>query len=178
MLATLPILTTVVLLTAPTVAFYKGLNFGATLPNGACRSQEDWTRGFKTMLNSKANFDIARVFASSDCNTLANAVPAALSTGVKILAGVWTQDDAHYSAEKGALLDALQRWPNWQNWLIAVSVGSEDLYRKEVPGSQITSKVYDVRGMLRAKGVTVPIGHVDTWTAWYDFQKHLVYFRY
>jgi exo-beta-1,3-glucanase (GH17 family) len=165
---TLLIVTALSILTAPTTAFYKGLNFGAALPNGACRSQADWARAFRAMRNSAAHFEVVRVFASSDCNTLANAVPAALSVGVKLLAGVWTQNDAHYAAEKQALLNALQAWPKWQDWLIAVSVGSEDLYRKEVNGSQITPKVYDVRGMLRAKGVTVPIGHVDTWTAWYE----------
>jgi exo-beta-1,3-glucanase (GH17 family) len=162
----LKLLVTVAALTTPTAAFYKGLNFGANLPSGACRSQDDWTRAFRVMLNSKAQFNVARVFASSDCNTLANAVPAALATGVKILAGIWTENDTHYAAEKAAMLSALQRWPNWQAWLIAVSTGSEDIYRNEAPSSQITKKVYDVRGMLRGKGVTVPVGHVDTWSAW------------
>jgi exo-beta-1,3-glucanase (GH17 family) len=148
------------------LAFHKGLNFGATLPNGTCRSQADWTRGFRAMLSSKARFDNARVFASSDCNTLDNAVPAALSTGIKILAGVWTQNDAHYAAEKTALVNALKKWPNWQQWLLAVSVGSEDLYREEVSGSQITQKVSEVKRILKEKGVTVPVGHIDTWTAW------------
>lgn len=149
-----------------TTAFYKGINFGATLPNGACRSQADWLRAFKVIKSSAAQFDNVRVFASSDCNTLANAVPAALEAGVKILGGVWTQNEDHYTAEKAALLHALDKWPRWDQWLMAVSVGSEDLYRKEVPGTQIAGKVLEVRSLLRAIGVTVPIGHVDTFTAW------------
>jgi len=157
---------TPLLFLSPVIAWHKGLNIGAQLPNGACRSQADWERAFRTMKSSAAGFNVARVFASSDCNTLANAVPAALNTGVKLLAGIWTQDDAHFGREKQAMLDAMARWPGCENWLVGVSVGSEDLYRKEVPAWQIVQKVYDVRGMLRSKGCGSWVGHVDTWTAW------------
>ena len=154
------------LLASPIAAWHKGLNIGGNNPDGSCKSYDDWIRAFNTMKSIPPAFSSARLFASSDCNTLANAVPAALNTGVKLLIGVWTQDDNHFNAEKQAVLDALARWPNWQDWLLAASVGSEDLYRKEVPAWQIAQKIYDVRGMLRDKGVTVSVGHVDTWTAW------------
>jgi glucan endo-1,3-beta-D-glucosidase len=154
------------LLASPIAAFYKGLNIGANNPDGSCKSYDDWLRAFNSMKSIPPAFSSARLFASSDCSTLANAVPAALNTGVKLLLGVWTQDDNHFNAEKQAVLDALAKWPNWQDWMLAVSVGSEDLYRKEAPAWQIAQKIYDVRGMIRAQGVTVPVGHVDTWTAW------------
>jgi exo-beta-1,3-glucanase (GH17 family) len=147
-------------------AWHKGINVGAKNPDGNCKSPADWDRAFGIIKSIPPAFSSARVFASSDCNTLANAVPAALKNGVKLLAGVWTQDEGHYSAEKAALLDAINKWPNWQDWLLAVSVGSEDLYRKEAPAWQIANKIYDVRGMIKSKGVTAWVGHVDTWTAW------------
>jgi exo-beta-1,3-glucanase (GH17 family) len=150
----------------PSTAFFKGLNFGANLPSGACRSQADYAREFQVMKSNPPNFDTVRLFASSDCNQLAAAVPAALANGIKILVGIWTQDDTHFGNEKGALLSVLQAFPNWQDWMVGISVGSEDLYRKEVPAWQIAQKIYDVRGMVRAKGVNAPVGHVDTWTAW------------
>ncbi|KAF2663366.1 putative glucan 1,3-beta-glucosidase [Microthyrium microscopicum] len=149
-------------------AWYKGLNIGGNLPNGACRSQADFLRAFNTMKSLPPQFNVARLFASSDCNTLLNAVPAALQAGVRLLPGIWTQDDAHYGREKQAMLDAIAAHPNWLDWMVGVSVGSEDLYRKEVPASSIASKIYDVRGMLRSKGVTSWVGHVDTWNAWTD----------
>jgi exo-beta-1,3-glucanase (GH17 family) len=147
-------------------AWHKGINVGAKNPDGSCKSADDWDRAFSIIKSIPPAFSSARVFASSDCNTLANAVPGALKNGVKLLAGVWTEDDTHYANEKGALLDAIARWPNWQDWLLAVSVGSEDLYRKEVGADAIAQKVYDVRGMINSKGVTAWVGHVDTWTAW------------
>jgi exo-beta-1,3-glucanase (GH17 family) len=107
-----------------------------------------------------------RVYASSDCNTLANAVPAAIKTGGQILASVWTQDEGHYEREKQALLTATQQ--HGTGWLVAVTVGSEDLYRKETPPSRLAQQIYDVRGMLSTvpMGSSIQVGHVDTWTAW------------
>jgi glucan endo-1,3-beta-D-glucosidase len=128
------------------------------------------------MASLPGHFTSARLYASSDCNTLANAVPAALATGTQLLVGVWSNDEAHYDAEKAALLSAVQQYGF--DWIVAVSVGSEDLYRVQSQGSTETSpqrlaqQIYDVRGMLS----TVPgydagkiqVGHVDTWTAWVD----------
>lgn len=149
-------------------AYWKGFNAQATLANGACKTQADWERDFNVMKGLPGGFSSIRVYASSDCNTLANAVPAAINTGGTILASVWTQDDAHFEAEKQALLSAVQT--HGVGWLVAVTVGSEDLYRKETSASTLAQKIYDVRGMMTTVngGSAIEIGHVDTWTAWVD----------
>lgn len=54
------------------------------------------------------------------------------------------------------------------DWIIAISVGSEDLYRGDTSASALAQQIYDVRGMVRAQGVQAEVGHVDTWTAWVD----------
>lgn len=109
-----------------------------------------------------------RLYAASDCNQLANAVPAALATGGQILVGVWAEDDAHYGVEKHALLTAVQTWGF--DWIVAISVGSEDLYRGNTPAWRTAEQIYDLRGMLSIQeGYNhVQVGHVDTWTAWVD----------
>jgi glucan endo-1,3-beta-D-glucosidase len=111
-------------------------------------------------------FSSMRVYASSDCNTLANAVPAAIKTGGQILASVWTQDEGHYEREKQALLTATQQ--HGTGWLVAITVGSEDLYRKETSAARLAQQIRDVRGMMTTVngGSNIQIGHVDTWTAW------------
>lgn len=119
------------------------------------------------MASFPGDFRNARLFASSDCNTLANAVPAAIRTGTKLLVGVWAEDDAHYDAEKQALLQAVQQYG--KDWILAISVGSEDLYRGDTTADVLASKIYDVRGMMWSVGASdKSIGHVDTWTAWVD----------
>jgi exo-beta-1,3-glucanase (GH17 family) len=150
-----------------TTAYWKGFNLGANLPTGPCKSQADWTKDFNVLLSLPGSFTSARLYASSDCNTLANAVPAALATGTKLLVGVWTEDGNHFAAEKAALQAAIQQ--HGHEWIVAVSVGSEDLYRKETSASTLAGQIYDVRGMLGALGAGgVQVGHVDTWTAWVD----------
>ena len=150
-------------------AYWKGFNVQAILANGACKSQSDWENDFNKMKSLPGGFSSLRVYASSDCNTLANAVPAAIATGGRILVGVWTEDAGHFDAEKQALLSAVQQYGF--GWVVAVSVGSEDLYRGDTTASTLAQQIYDVRGMLSTvSGYTtdVQVGHVDTWTAWVD----------
>lgn len=148
-------------------AYYSGINIGANLPSGACRSQQDWVNAFTKAASLPPAWKNVRLYASSDCNTLANAVPAALQTGTQLLVGVWTEDADHYNAEKQALLQAIQKYG--KDWILAVSVGSEDLYRGDTDANTLASQINDVRGMMWGLGASdKTIGHVDTWTAWVD----------
>lgn len=153
------------LLCQPIQAYWKGFNLGANLPNGACKTRADWEKDFRTMASLPGHFTSARLYASSDCNTLANAVPAAIATKTTLLVGVWTENADHFNAEKQALLQAVRQYGH--KWIISVSVGSEDLYRKNTDANTLAGQIYDVRGMLRSVGAgSVEVGHVDTWTAW------------
>ena len=148
-----------------TQALWKGFNLGANLPSGACKTSGDWERDFRTLQSLPGSFRSVRLFASSDCNTLANAVPAAIATGTTILAGVWATNDVHFNAEKQALLAAIQQ--HGHDWILGVSVGSEDLYRGDTNAQALANQVNDVRGMISSVGAgSAPVGHVDTWTAW------------
>ena len=150
-------------------AYWKGFNIQATLADGSCKTQSDWENDFNLMKSLTGDFTSMRVYASSDCNTLANAVPAAIATGGQILVGVWAEDSTHYDAEKQALLTAVQTYGF--DWIVAVSVGSEDLYRGDTTASTLAQQIYDVRGMLSTVSgdtTSVQVGHVDTWTAWVD----------
>ena len=146
-------------------AYLKGFNLGATLPSGACKTQADWNKDFQTLASLSGRFTSARLYASSDCNTLATAVPAAIATETMLLAGVWTEDEAHYQAEKAALLAAIRQYG--YDWLINVSVGSEDLYRGDTTADTLAGQINDIRSALQSAGAgAIQVGHVDTWTAW------------
>lgn len=170
---------TLLSLVPSTFAYYTGFNIAANNADGSCRTQQQWQDAFTRQRQMPQGFASVRLFASSDCNTLANAVPAALATQTYILAGVWATDTNHFNAEKQALLSAIQQYGH--SWLIGVSVGSEDLYRaqyqktNEITPSQLASQIYDVRGMLTTVGIgpdsNIPVGHVDTWTSWVDPQN-------
>jgi glucan endo-1,3-beta-D-glucosidase len=96
-----------------------------------------------------------------------NAVPAAIATGGQILVGVWTEDATQYDAEKQALLSAVETYGF--DWIVAVSVASERLYRGETTASTLAQHIYDVRGMfstVSGYNTSIQVGHVDTWTVW------------
>lgn len=141
-------------------AYYKGFNIGANNPDGSCKTTAQWNTAFTKLKALPQGITSVRLYASSDCNTLANAVPAALKTGTKLLVGVWTEDAAHFTAEKNALESAIKT--HGTSWILAVSVGSEDLYRKDTNANTLAQQIYDVRGMIRALGSTAKVGHVDT----------------
>lgn len=150
-----------------TNAYWKGFNVAANNPDGSCKTQAQWASTFKRLQQLPGHFTSVRLYASSDCNTLALAVPAAISTGTQLLVGVWTEDATHFKQEKDALEAAIKRYG--QDWMIAISVGSEDLYRGDTNAGTLAQQIYDVRGMVRAMGVKKEVGHVDTWTAWFVF---------
>ncbi|KAI9716375.1 MAG: hypothetical protein M1828_000364 [Chrysothrix sp. TS-e1954] len=145
-------------------AYWKGFNVGANNPDGSCRTQKQWESAFKKLQSLPGHFPSARLYAASDCNTLANAVPAAKKVGQTLLVGLWTEDDAHFQAEHNALMSALST--HGHGWLIGVTVGNEDLYRNDTTAAALVSKVNTVRNDMRAIGVKKNVGHVDTWTEW------------
>lgn len=153
------------LLLSSSVRAWKGFNLPGNVPGGPCKTQADWEKDFRVLQSLPGRFTSARVYASSDCGTLANAVPAALATNTKLLVGVWTENNDHFNAEKQALLEAVQKYGH--AWIIAVSVGSEDLYRGDTNANALASQINDVRGMLWSLGAgKIWVGHVDTWTVW------------
>ncbi|KAM5354562.1 hypothetical protein ACJ41O_001209 [Fusarium nematophilum] len=153
---------------------YKGFSIGANRADGACKYTADWKKDFQTIKGWGKGFNAVRLYACSDCNTLAKAVPAAKATGMKILVGVWATDDAHFGREKAALLQAIKT--HGTDWIAAISVGSEDLYRKDISPQKLATQIYDVRGMVGqfSKKRKIKVGHTDTWTAWVDGANDVV----
>ncbi|KAH6867710.1 family 17 glycoside hydrolase [Thelonectria olida] len=151
---------------------YKGFSIGANKADGGCKATTDWKKDFQTIKGWGKGFNAVRLYACSDCNILANAVPAAKATGLKILVGVWATDDAHFGAEKAALLKAIKT--HGTDWIAAISVGSEDLYRKDITPQKLATQIYDVRGMVGQFSKKIKVGHTDTWTAWVDGANDVV----
>jgi exo-beta-1,3-glucanase (GH17 family) len=57
------------------------------------------------------------------------------------------------------------------DWIVAVSVGSEDLYKSDTTASTLAQQIYDVRDMLSTisgYNTSIQVGHVDTWTVSVD----------
>lgn len=168
-------------------AAFKGFNYGATFSNQAVKQQSDFAREFNAAksLNGAPGFNSARLFTTiqgGTTNTPISAIQAALNTDTTLLLGLWcSAGEAVFNNELAALTNAINQYGQpFIDSIAAISVGSEDLYRaspigiqnKENPGAPaevIASYISRVRSALSSTPASgIPIGHVDTWTAWVD----------
>lgn len=95
--------------------------------------------------------------------------------------------DAEFANEIQALKAAISSaGPNFGSSVIGISVGSEDLYRSSPIGiagkagigadpETITNYITQVRNAIAGTALSgVPVGHVDTWTAWVNGSNNAV----
>ncbi|RSL95146.1 hypothetical protein CEP52_012233 [Fusarium oligoseptatum] len=179
------ILTLVTTLGATSAAF-QGFNYGTTLSDGSAKTQSDFENEFKTAASLEGTggaFTSARLYTmiqGGTPNDPVSAIPAAIKTKTSLLFGLWASGgDEVFSNELVALKKAAELYCGQLDHLVAgISVGSEDLYRispigirnKENHGVDPDTLVnYISQTRNAAKGTClekIPIGHVDTWTAY------------
>lgn len=170
----------------PALAAYQGFNYGATFTNGAAKAQSDFEAEFKAaqaLPGTNGAFTSARLYTMiqhGTTNTPISALAAAVSTKTSLLLGLWASaGDAVFNNEIAALKAAISSQGAALAPLIAgISVGSEDMYRisptgllnKENPGvgpQVIADYIKRTKEALAGTPwASVPVGHVDTWTAW------------
>lgn len=162
----------------------KGFNYG---------SDTDFQTAFKTAQNlvGTSGFNSARLYTMIEPNTAdtpTSAIPAAIDTGTTLLLGLWASGgQADMSNEITALTSAISQYgSSFTNLVKGISVGSEDLYRISPTGienqsgvgaepSDIVNYISQVRSALSGAGVSgIPVGHVDTWTAWVNSSNDAV----
>ena len=118
----------------------------------------------------------------SSTNEPTQAITAAINTGTTLLLGLWASGgQGPFSAEITALKSALAA-PNaaeFAKLVVGISVGSEDLYRNSpigqaagagigVDAATVSSYIVQLQEAIAGTALSgVPVGHVDTWTAWY-----------
>ena len=121
-------------------------------------------------------------------NSPTQAIPAAISTNTSLLLGLFlSSDQAVFSNELAALSSAISTYgQDFVELTVAISVGSEDLYRISPIGvenesgagvgpAQVVKYLDQVRSLVaRTPARGRPIGHVDTWTAWVNSSNNAV----
>jgi glucan endo-1,3-beta-D-glucosidase len=164
---------------------WLGFNAGATDDNNKPKTQADFEKEFKTaksLQGAPGNFSAIRLYSNIQAgteNTPIAAFPAAISTGTKLLLGVWASGTNNIDKELGALQSAIQQYGSkLTDLVIGISVGSEDLYRVSEPGirnkagvgnnaEMIVKFIKDTRSKLAGTALAkIKVTHVDTWTAW------------
>ena len=160
----------------------KGFNYGSTQSDGSAKSYQDFHDEFTTAqgLQNAPGFTAARLFTTVQAgttNTPSAAIQAAIDTKTSLLLGLWASGgDSGFAAEIAALTTAIsQHGTAFTDLVVGISVGSEDLYRISPTGIEndsdvgagpdvITNYISQTRTAIGT--LAVPVGHVDTWTAW------------
>ncbi|KAJ6259571.1 Glucan 1,3-beta-glucosidase [Drechslerella dactyloides] len=149
----------------PGVSYFAGFNMGTYTSSGGCMSQGDWVnalRKVKSFNNPSFKFSVVKVFTTSQCSCLSNALNAARQVGgIKIWAGIWTTPYATFQSDKNEVANQV-RGPN-ANLIAGVSVGSEELFRGTLSASTLAGYIWDVKGMVQnSYGKTnIPVGTSD-----------------
>jgi len=173
-------------------AVYQGFNYGSTQSDGSYKEQSDFQDDFKTAksLVGTSGFTSARLYTmlqggSSDPTS---AIPAAIAEDTSLLLGLWASGgDAGFQNELAALAAAIKQYgSSFTKLVVGISVGSEDLYRNSVIGvenkagvganpSTLAGYIGQVRKAISGTGLSqIPVGHVDTWTAWVNSSNDAV----
>ncbi|KNG82215.1 glucan endo-1,3-beta-glucosidase eglC [Aspergillus nomiae NRRL 13137] len=168
---------------ATSEAAYKGFNYGATKADGSVKSQSDFESEFSTAkgLVGTAGFTSARLYTmiqGGTANSPISAIPAAIAENTSLLLGLWASGGG-MDNELAALKAAISQYgDSFAKLVVGISVGSEDLYRASSEGEKVdagvgvgpealVSYIKEVRSIISGTALSsVPIGHVDTWTAW------------
>lgn len=165
-------------------AVFQGFNYGATKSDGyTVRVQSDFESLFSTAKNlvGATGFTSARLYTmiqGGTTDTPTSAIPAAIAQDTSLLLTLWSSGTT-FTDELNALKSAISQYGSQLSGKVAgISVGSEDLYRNSPTGiaagstigqepSVIVDYISQVRSAISGSALSsVPVGHVDTWTAW------------
>lgn len=166
---------------------YIGFNYGATKANfGAVKVYADFKEEFeiaRKLAGTNGKFNSARLYTNiqgPSKDDPISAFQAAIDTKTTLLLGIWCSAGQDIvTNEINALIKAIDKFgTKFTDLVVGLSVGSEDLYRNSVMGienksgigaqpAEIAKYIQQTRKALSGTPLkSVPIGHVDTWTAW------------
>ncbi|KAJ5620462.1 1-3-beta-glucanosyltransferase B.t1.c1 [Penicillium lagena] len=137
-----------------------GLALGDKNADGSCKATSDYEADFAA-LKSLANSTLVRTYSSSECNTAANILPAAQSSGVKVVLGMWPDTDASFNQDFSALQSAV---PGNEAVIEAITVGSEALYRGDMTAEALLARINQVKSAFPQ----TTVGTADSWNKYAD----------
>merc|ERR1711988_1829508 len=146
--------------TGTSAAGTLGFALGVKRPDGSCKVTGDYEADFDAIKSSSGSTDV-RVFDASECDVVAQILPAAQTKGFGVVLGVWPDTDGQYNAGKAAIVNTAV---NFKDQVVAVTVGSEGLYRGTYTADFLVGKLNDIR----AAAPDFKYGTGDTWNRWAD----------
>jgi len=141
---------------------YTSLRIGTLNPPGqdnTCKTTSDFVKDLN-LIKKNTGSTTVRIYTTSQCDAAANLLPALKQTNTKAIIGIWPTPPDHFDAEIKALTNNIK---SFSDQVVAVTVGSEVLYRKEMTAVQLAAAIDRVRTALEGLGVDKPVGTADSW---------------
>jgi glucan 1,3-beta-glucosidase len=139
--------------------------FSSDTANGTqdqtCKTTQDFISDLNTIKNQTGS-SVVRIYTTSDCDAFKTLLPALKETGTKVVAGLWCTPPDHYNDEIKAVTDNLAEY---KDQVLALTVGSEHLYRKELTGDQLAALIKRMQDEVKNLnlGTDMPVGFADSW---------------
>ncbi|KAL9103085.1 MAG: hypothetical protein Q9163_001852, partial [Psora crenata] len=164
----------------------QGFNYGSTYSDGVTPiTLAEYEAQFNAAKNlvGTSGFSSARIYTliqAGTTNTPSEAIQAAINTQTTLLLGIWASaGQVNINNELAALSAAISaHGTTFTDLIVAISLGSEDLYRISPIGienksgigagpDEVAAYIGQVKAAIaNTPAAAKPVGHVDTWTAW------------
>ncbi|KAK2062356.1 cell wall glucanase [Colletotrichum caudatum] len=133
-----------------------GIAYAPYTATGQCKTAEQMDADFAQL---KGNYSVVRTYGT-DCNQIANALPAAKKAGLKLFLGIF--DIGSIPTQAAIIVSAVNG--DW-SLINTVSVGNELVNNGKATAQQMVTAVGQTRQLLRDAGYTGPVVTVDTFVA-------------
>ncbi|KAK2045144.1 cell wall glucanase [Colletotrichum somersetense] len=133
-----------------------GIAYAPYTATGQCKTAEQIDADFAQL---EGNYSVVRTYGT-DCNQIANALPAAKKAGLKLFLGIF--DISSITTQVAIIVSAVNG--DW-SLINTVSVGNELVNNGKATAQQMVTAVGQTRQLLRAAGYTGPVVTVDTFVA-------------
>jgi len=133
-----------------------GIAYAPYTATGQCKTAEQMDVDFAKL---GGKYSVVRTYGT-DCDQIANALPAAKKAGVKLFLGIF--DISSIPTQVAIIVSAVSN--NW-SLIETVSVGNELVNNGKATAQQMVTAVGQTRQLLRAAGYTGPVVTVDTFVA-------------
>jgi glucan 1,3-beta-glucosidase len=124
-----------------------------------CKTTEDFIADLK-IIKKETGSSVVRIYTTSQCDALKTLLPALEATDTKAIVGLWCTPPDHYTKEIAAVTNNL---PDYSDRVIALTVGSEHLYRKELTGTELAVLIKRMQDEIKRLKLDTPVGFADSW---------------
>ncbi|KAK1150106.1 glycoside hydrolase 3 protein [Aspergillus melleus] len=135
-----------------------GLALGNKNVNGQCKQTSDYEADFDAL---KKVTTLVRTYSASDCDTAKNIIPAAKNKKFQVVLGVWPDYDDSFNKD----FNILKQYVHGNEDVVqGITVGSEVLYRGDLPAAKLKERIIQVVDEFPK----VTVGTVDSWNKFAD----------